>query len=135
MKMHLIVWTTILWALTAGNVFCEADGPDYWRVHGVASNDVLNIRQTADGASEKIGHIPPDGRCIKNLGCLGGLTFQEFSSLPAAQKAKIEKKRPRWYQIEYQGMTGWVAGRYLREGACPSGANQPHPPGTTKVKD
>lgn len=135
MKMNLAIWTTIISTLTVGNVFCEADGPDYWRVYGVVSNGVLNIRHTADGSSEKIGQIPHDGVCVKNLGCRGGLTFQEFSSLSADEKAKIEKERPRWCRVEYQGMTGWVAGRYLREGACPSGAARPHPPGTMDVED
>ena len=135
MKMHLIICTAIISALTAGNVDGEADGPDYWRVHGVASSDVLNIRQAANAASERIGLIPPDGQCVKNLGCLGGLTFQEFSTLSADERAIIEKERPRWCRVEYQGLTGWVAGRYLREGACPSGTRQSHPPGTKDIKD
>jgi hypothetical protein len=109
-----IVWT-ILVALYA---FAEADGPDFWQVHGVDPNDVLNIRREADPRAEKIGEIPPDGRCIKNLGCKGGLTVEEFTTLPAAEKETIKKARPRWCRIDYQGTTGWVAGRYLREGAC-----------------
>jgi len=99
--------------------FSTADGPDHWRVHGVAKDDVLNIRQEADAKSEKIGEIPPDGECIKNIRCVGGLTLEEFSTLSEAEKKKIEKERPRWCLIEYNGVTGWVNGRYLREGGCP----------------
>jgi len=79
---------------------------------------VLNIRQEADWRSRKTGEIPPDGQCIRNLGCVGGLTLMEFTTLSEAEKAKIRKERPRWCRIEYNGITGWVAGRYLREGAC-----------------
>ncbi len=100
------------------HAFAEADGPDYWRVHGVDANDVLNIRREADPRSEKIGDIPPDGRCVKNLGCKGGLTYKEFTTLSEAEKENIKKMRPRWCRIDYQGTMGWVAGRYLREGAC-----------------
>ena len=73
-----------------------------------------------DWHSEKIGEIPPDGQCIRNLGCVGGLTLQEFTELPKAEQERIKKQRPRWCQIEYQGITGWVAGRYLQEnsGQC-----------------
>jgi hypothetical protein len=101
------------------NAFSTADGPDYWKVHGVAKGDVLNIRQEADPKSQKIGEIPPDGQCIRNIRCAGGLTFKEFTTLSGAEKKKIEKERPRWCLIEYKGVTGWVNGRYLREGGCP----------------
>lgn len=33
-------------------------------------------------------------------------------------KEKIKEARSRWCRIDYQGTRGWVAGRYLREGAC-----------------
>jgi hypothetical protein len=95
-----------------------ADGPDYWQVHGVESGDVLNIRKEANAQSEKIGEISHDGQCIKNLKCVGGLTYNEFSTLSEAEKEKINKERPRWCYIEYNGIKGWVAGRFLREGYC-----------------
>jgi len=104
--------------LITQNALSEADGPDHWQVHGVETEDVLNIRQEPNYKSKKIGEIPSDGQCIKNLKCVGGLTFQEFTSLTEAEKNKIKKERPRWCYIEYKGVKGWVAGRYLREGFC-----------------
>lgn len=100
-------------------VFAEADGPDYWQVRDVAKNDVLNMRSSADFKAEKTGGIPHDARCIKNMGCKGGLTFDEFTTLSEAEKQQIIKQRPRWCRVSYAGTTGWVAGRYLREGSCP----------------
>jgi hypothetical protein len=46
------------------------------------------------------------------------LTLREFSNLSESQKAVRLKENPRWCKVEHQGTTGWVAGRYLREGAC-----------------
>jgi len=100
------------------NAVSTADGPDYWQVHGVESGDVLYIRKEPSMQSEKLGEIPPDGHCIKNIRCVGGLTYDEFTNLSEAEKEKIKKERPRWCYIEYKGIKGWVAGRYLREGSC-----------------
>ncbi len=111
----LVLWLVVL---TAANALAEADGPDHWKVVGVAAGDVLNIRQEPSGKSAKIGEIPPNGTCVKNIKCVGGLTFEEFTTLSEAEKNKIKKERPRWCYIEYKGLKGWVAGRYLREGSC-----------------
>lgn len=110
----------------------EADGPDYWQLRDVAKSDVLNIRSHPDHRAPKTGEIPHDARCIKNLGCRGGLTFNEFTTLSDAEKQLILKRRPRWCRISYQGTTGWVAGRYLKEGDCPAADRKRHgaiPPG------
>ena len=109
----------LLFVFSLPQISCAgADGPDFWEVHGVITGDVLNMRLEPDGKSQKIGEIPPDGKCLKNLKCAGGLTLEEFTSLSEAEKEKIKKDRPRWCQVEYKGQKGWVAGRYLREGFC-----------------
>jgi len=118
MYKYLVPLVFLLFFLNAPSAFSVADGPDYWQVHGVESGDVLNIRKEASGKSEKVGEIPADGQCVKNLKCVGGLTYDEFANLSEAEKEKIKKERPRWCQVEYEGVKGWVAGRYLREGAC-----------------
>ena len=118
MKKHGYAYFILLLTLTAPDVFPTADGPDYWRVHGVESNDVLNIRQEANARSEKVGSIPSTGQCIKNIRCVGGLTFDEFTNLSQDEKDKIIRDRPRWCYVGYKGTEGWVAGRYLREGIC-----------------
>ena len=104
--------------LSTGAASADADGPDFYQVRNVAANDVLNIRVKPNPRARKVGEIPPDGACIRNLGCQGGLTFQEFTELSPAERKQRERENPRWCQVEYQGITGWVAGRYLGEGDC-----------------
>jgi hypothetical protein len=106
-------------ALLCAAVFAQEDGgPDHFAVKGVAQNDTLTLRAEPDAASEALAHIPYNATCLRNLGCRGGLTFQEFSTLSEADKKKRLAANPRWCKVEYQGKTGWVAGRYVAEGAC-----------------
>lgn len=105
-------------ALGPAVVSATADGPDFYRVTGVAASDTLNIRTQPLPHAPKTGEIPPHGSCIRNLGCKGGLTLQEFTELTPDDQAKRLKENPRWCQVEYGGITGWVAGRFLQEGAC-----------------
>jgi hypothetical protein len=108
----------LILALNPGAALADADGPDFYRVRNVAANDVLNIRAEPNPQARKVGEIPPDGACIRNLGCRGGLTFQEFTELSPSERKQRERKNPRWCKVEYRGVTGWVAGRYLAEGDC-----------------
>jgi hypothetical protein len=105
-------------AVAPGSAAATADGPDFFQVTGVAANDTLNLREAPDPQAAKIGEIPPDGTCIRNLGCQGGLTFREFTELSEGDREMRLKENPRWCRVEYRGITGWVAGRFLREGAC-----------------
>ncbi len=115
---HAALALGVATSLVAGDLRAEADGPDYYAVRHVARNDVLNIRVEPSASARKIGEIPPDGSCIRNLGCKGGLTFEEFTNLSPEEKERRARENPRWCKVEYRGVTGWVAGRYLTEGDC-----------------
>jgi len=110
----------VIWSLLfcPGPAFAEADGPDVYRVVGVVAGDVLNMRAEPDPHAEKVGEIPPGADCVRNLGCQGGLTFAEYSTLDADGRAKRARENPRWCKVDYKGTTGWVAGRFLAEGGC-----------------
>ena len=118
LKAVLSVLYVTLFFIFSQPSFAEADGPDYWRVYDVARNDSLNMRSSADPSASKIGEIPRDAQCIRNMGCKGGLTFHESTTLSGYDKQQILKQRPRWCRVRYKGTTAWVAGRYLREGRC-----------------
>lgn len=73
-------------------------GPDWWQVTGVASK--LNMRQDASINSRIVTQVSL-GDQLRNQGC------------------KLVDGR-RWCKAETTGgLTGWVAGDYLREGSAP----------------
>ncbi|MEX5729147.1 heat shock protein HslJ [Rhodovulum iodosum] len=101
----------------SGPVRAEADGPDFFRVTGVAAEDVLNLRAAPAADAEKVGEIPPDGDGIRNLGCEGGLSFAEWQQATEAERQAAARQR--WCQVAYRGVEGWAAGRFLAEGTAP----------------
>jgi hypothetical protein len=116
----------------------EADGPDFYRVQGAPSGQPLSLRADPDPISSPIGVIPVDASCLRNLGCQGGLSIEEFTSLSEQERRRRQEANPRWCKVEYRGATGWVDGRYLAEGACPKTSLLPNqrivviPPGRNK---
>jgi len=114
--------------LGSAAALAEADGPDFYVVHGIGHGDVLNIRAEPDPNALKVGAIPPHGKCIRNLGCKGGLSFQEFTELSPAEKERRARESPRWCKVEYEGVTGWANAHYLREGYCQRGGAVPTAP-------
>ena len=96
-----------------------ADGPDFYRVRGVSATSALSLRAEPSLQAPRIGRIAPDATCLRNLGCQGGLTFEEFTTLSDADKKRRAEENPRWCKVEHRGTVGWVAGRYLAEAPCP----------------
>lgn len=115
----------MLLALWSPVALATADGPDFFAVRDVAADDVLNIRAEPRASARRLGTIPPDGQCIRNLGCQGGLSLEEFTRLTPEQQKQRLRARPRWCKVQFQGVTGWVAGRHLGEGA--EGGGSPCP--------
>jgi Bacterial SH3 domain len=116
LSTHLVL---AILAAVAVPVLADADGPDFYRATGIPQGDVLNIRAAPKASAAKLGAISPGGTCIRNLGCRGGLSLREYQTLSPEEQARRQKQNPRWCHIEYNGVTGWVAGRYLGEGSCP----------------
>ncbi len=74
-------------------------GPDFYVVSGVAAGDFLNVRSQASTQGAIIARLAPGAR-VRNLGCQ-------------------QSGQTRWCRIRTLGgvdVTGWVNGRYLREG-------------------
>lgn len=105
-------------ALNSGTAAADSDGPEFFEVRDVAKRDVLNVRAEPDPRATKVGEIPHDGTCIRNLECRGGLNLLEIMDLSPAEQKKRERENPLWCKVEYRGVTGWVAGRHLAEGDC-----------------
>jgi hypothetical protein len=90
-----------------------AGGPDFWAVTGVRSDDALNLRVAPNADSRRIARIPFNARGIKNFGCPNYVTFEQWRRMTQVQRDRAA--RSRWCQVEYKGMRGWVAGRFLKE--------------------
>ncbi|WP_366863713.1 SH3 domain-containing protein [uncultured Sulfitobacter sp.] len=95
----------------------DASGPDYFKVVGVAWDDVLNIRSRPTHKSAKIGEIPPNGGGVQNFGCIGRMSYVEWQAATPSQRKAAQKRV--WCKIYYAGIKGWVAGRFLAEGTAP----------------
>lgn len=97
--------------LAAGRAVAD-DLPKYWAVTGVAAGDVLNMRDVPHGDSRKLAGIPPSARGLKNFGCLR----PEPSLDRWMEMTDSERRNARleWCRVEYRGMQGWVAARFLR---------------------
>jgi hypothetical protein len=97
----------------------EASGPDFFRAKGLPAGQSLSLLQSPQRTSAVLIQIPADAHCLKNLGCQGGLSLEEFTSLShEAQQARLFEN-PRWCRVEFLGTRGWIDGRFLQEDGCP----------------
>lgn len=103
--------------------WAEASGPDYLRVVGVRDGNVLNVRSGPGSSHSVVGSIPAGSDGVRNMGCEGGMTLEEFSAASKAEQAAARYRR--WCKVEFQGTTGWAAGWHLGEGQAPAGAAGP----------
>ena len=102
----------------SGPALATADGPDYYRlsVEAPATERVMRGEPRHDAPS--VLSLPADAQCLRSMGCQGGLSLQEFSSLSDAEKQQRQAANPRWCKLAYQGSTGWVEARFLAEAPC-----------------
>ena len=112
-RVHIVCALLAVTGTPAAGLAQAADGPDFWAVTGVRSNDALNMRMAPNADSEAILRIPYNARGLKNFGCPNDVTFEQWKRMTQAQRDRAA--RSRWCQVEYQGRKGWVAGRFLRE--------------------
>lgn len=112
----------VLVAASATAASGEAGGPDYWRVKGVATDDVLAVREQPSADAATVGEIPPTGHDIKNLGCQSAPTFTEWAKMSEAERQAAAQQR--WCKVRYGAVEGWVNGRFLTEDASTTTGGQ-----------
>ncbi|SFP96306.1 SH3 domain-containing protein [Tranquillimonas alkanivorans] len=96
----------------------DADGPDAWRVTGVAREDVLNIRMGPGTEYPVIGALPPDARHLRAKTCTPLATVAQYDTLSADERTALPA---RWCLVDggSQGR-GWVPQAYLAEDSTAS---------------
>lgn len=96
----------------------EEEPPRFWAVTGVASNDVLHLRDVPSADSKSLARIPFNARGLKHLGCRRNHpSMDQWVRMSAAQR---HEALTQWCRVEYHGQEGWVAGRFLRPDVGPS---------------
>lgn len=113
---RLALATLALAALAhAGPALATADGPDAWRVTGVASNDVLNVRVGPGTEYFVITALPFNARGLQLGTCTPTITRDQYFALsPAAQQQLAGYDR--WCIVIAGGaQQGWVNARFLME--------------------
>jgi hypothetical protein len=120
LRARTVFALAVVLCATASNLaHATADGPDFYKVLRAQDESAVLLR-AKPGASESVGTFPADATCVRNKGCQGGLTLQEFTTLSDQEKSERLAANPRWCKVEYQGLTGWVEGRLLEEAPCAS---------------
>ncbi|MBP6188807.1 MAG: hypothetical protein KA435_02650 [Azonexus sp.] len=109
---------SVLCLVISSKVLATADGPDFYRVQGIASDAVLLVHAEPRLDAFVIARLPGNAACLRNLGCQGGLSLEAFSSLSEGERQRQVAANPRWCRINHQGHTGWVEGRFLAEAGC-----------------
>jgi hypothetical protein len=92
-----------------------ADGPDFYRASGLSPGSSMPLRPAPQADAPAVGRIRADATCLRNLGCQGGLSLEEYSRLSEPARQQRLAENPRWCQVLYQGRSGWVPGRNLAE--------------------
>ncbi len=109
--LSLVIFLATLFFLTPKS-FATADGPDSYRVTGVAANDVLNLREKPSAQAKILAKIPPNAHKLENMvHCVG----RKGETIPDSDAPPPESPRPYWCKIKYKGIEDWVPIRYLRE--------------------
>ncbi len=113
---RLTVLVTLIAAL-APAAHATADGPDAWRVHNVASYDVLNARVGPGTNYFVIDALPHNARGVQIEYCVPTVTQQQFFALSGQQQQQLETY-PNWCLVFWNGVQrGWVNRRFLTEDA------------------
>jgi len=106
---------TLALIATASLAHAEADGPDAWRVIGVASNDVLNVRAGPGTDYMILDALPYNARGIQLGTCVPTVTRDQYFALTGAQQQQLNSY-PAWCVVIWgDTQRGWVNRRFLGE--------------------
>jgi uncharacterized protein YraI len=99
--------------LMSAPAFSDPEGPDTFRVVGVAPGHALGLRSGPGVLYPIAGALPANATGVRNLGCKGGLTYAEWARATAHERAASIERR--WCRVRFGAVTGWARGKFLRE--------------------
>lgn len=112
--IRLAAWLAPLAALLAGSAGATADGPDFYRVTGLAAGERLALRAGPGADHAGIGTVPAGAEGLVNFGCRGGLSLTEWQAADPDERAAAGERR--WCRIGHGAVIGWSCGMALAEG-------------------
>ncbi len=93
-----------------------ADGPDSWRVTGVAASDTLSVRAGPAVSYPRLGRLAHNARGLHTIVCVPTLSMNAYNSLSAPERRAVDGMA-RWCLVAQGGReVGWVNARFLAEG-------------------
>lgn len=102
-------------AALATAALATADGPDFWRVVGVASDDTLNIRVGPGTTYPVSATFAHNARKLRHEVCVPTINEGAYYNLSTAMQQQINAVA-RWCLVsDNSGNRGWVLGRFLAE--------------------
>ncbi|WP_044007026.1 SH3 domain-containing protein [Jannaschia sp. CCS1] len=105
----------ILALLTPLTAHATADGPDAWRVQGVASHDHLNVRVGPGVDYFVIDALPHNARQVQVVVCTPTTTREQYFALPHHLQQRLNSYST-WCLVNWNGhQRGWVNRRFLTE--------------------
>lgn len=99
----------LILGVCAGAAMAEADGPDAWRVTGVAPDDSLNLRAGPGVDYPVIDTLAHDARGLTAITCVPLLSYADWERFQGTDLP------PRWCLVSQDLTRGWAAGRFLAE--------------------
>lgn len=108
----------LLFTLCAQAAKADADGPDTFRVVGIAEGDTLPLHSAPDPEHPIDASLPAEAEGLANLGCVGGLSFDAWQNASAEERAAAIEAR--WCLIGTDKTIGWAQGKHLGESIEPS---------------
>ena len=90
----------------------DGNGPDLWRVIGVAVDDVLNVRMGPGTNYPVIEQFAPDERGLEQITCVPFYAMRHYTEMTDAQVAALPSP---WCLMRDADMerAGWVAQRFI----------------------
>jgi hypothetical protein len=117
-SVALGTWAAVLGAIASSAEEDVAVATGYWAVTGVAANDVLHLRDVPSADSKSLARIPPNAHRLKHLGCRRNQPpLEAWARMNETQRREALTQ---WCRVEYHGVQGWVAGRYLKKDDTPA---------------
>jgi len=105
----------LLAVLPVRDAVAEADGPDFYRLTGLAPGETLFLHPGPEIGGRPLATLPCDAEGLVNFGCIGGMSYEAWQGASGEERAAAALTR--WCRVGHGSTIAWAPGRHLAEGA------------------